>query len=369
MSTPNRFPFIDLTAHHKPLKKALLKKVGELIDSSQFVLGAEVEAFEHEFAAYCGSKIGIGVSNGYDALRLTLEGYGIGPGDEVIIPTFTFAATAFAVSHAGAIPRMVDIEPQTFTMDVERTRQAVGPRTKAIMPVHLFGQPADLTAIMALARERGLKVIEDAAQAHGARIGERRVGSIGHAGCFSFYPSKNLGALGDGGAIVTDDEALAQRIRKLRNCGQSDRYTHELVGYNNRLDNIQAAFLRLKLRKLDAANRKRQRIAAMYAKLLKGVAAPRIRSGVSHVYNLYVIRHPHRDRLKQLLSDAGLPCGVYYPVPLHLQPCYRSLGHKPGDFPVAEAAAREVLALPIYPEMTGRQAKAVAQVVNAAALD
>jgi len=358
-------PFIDLTAHHKPLRKAMLRKFGEILDSSQFILGPEVEAFERELAAYCGSTIGIGVSNGYDALRLALEAYGIGAGDEVILPTFTFAATAFAVTHAGATPKFVDIEPSTYGIDVKALAQAIGPRTKAVIPVHLFGHPADMDGLLAVARDRGLKVLEDAAQAHGARLGKRRVGSMGDVGCFSFYPSKNLGALGDGGALVTNDAALAAIIRKLRNCGQADRYTHEFVGYNNRLDNIQAALLRLKLKRLDVSNGKRQAIARLYGKLLKGVGTPVVRPGSEHVYHLYVIRHPKRDAVRQALADAGIPSGVYYPVPLHLQPCYRSMGHKAGDFPVAEAAAREVLALPIYPELSAADARRVAKVVNA----
>ncbi len=360
------FPFIDLTAHHKPLRKAMLKKFGEILDSSQFILGPEVEAFERELAAYCGSTIGIGVSNGYDAIRLALEAYGIGPGDEVILPTFTFAATAFAVTHAGATPKLIDIEPSTYSIDVKALAQAIGPRTKAVIPVHLFGHPADMAGVMTIAKQSGIKVLEDAAQAHGARLGKRRVGSIGDIGCFSFYPSKNLGALGDGGALVTNDSALATVIRKLRNCGQADRYTHEFVGYNNRLDSIQAAMLRLKLKRLDASNRRRQAIAKLYGKLLRGVGTPAVRAGAEHVYHLYVIRHPKREEIRQALTRSGIPCGVYYPVPLHLQPCYRSMGHKEGDFPVAEAAAREVLALPIYPELKPAQVRRVANAVNQA---
>jgi len=353
-------PFIDLGAQHAPLKKEMLARVAEIIDRSQFILGPEVEAFEREFAAYCGVKHGVGVSNGCDALRLSLEAMGIGAGDEVIVPTFTFAATAFAVTHAGATPVFVDVDPVTLTMDAEKARAEVGPKTKAIMPVHLFGCPADMDAIVRLARDRGVRVIEDAAQAHGARIGGKRVGSIGDVGCFSFYPSKNLGALGDGGAVVTDSAELAKRVATLRNCGSVERYVHEFVGYNNRLDNVQAAWLRLKLARLDDMNRKRRKVAALYDELLTEVRTPLARPGAEHVYHLYVVRHPERDRLKERLAAAGIPCGVYYPVPLHLQPCYKSLGYKEGECPVAEHAAKEVLALPIWPEMTPAQVKRVA---------
>jgi dTDP-4-amino-4,6-dideoxygalactose transaminase len=352
-------PFIDLGAHHAPIKKEMLAKVAEIIDRSQFILGPEVEAFEREFATYCGAKHGVGVSNGYDALRLSLEAMGIGAGDEVIVPTFTFAATAFAVTHAGATPVFVDVDPVTLTMDAEKARAEVGPKTKAIMPVHLFGCPADMDAIVRLGRDKGLRVIEDAAQAHGARIGGKRVGSIGDVGCFSFYPSKNLGALGDGGAVVTDSAELAKRVATLRNCGSVERYVHEFVGYNNRLDNVQAAWLRLKLARLDEMNRRRRKVAALYDELLTEVRTPLARPGAEHVYHLYVVRSSERDRLKERLAAAGIPCGVYYPVPLHLQPCYKSLGYKEGECPVAEHAAKEVLALPIWPEMSASQVKKV----------
>jgi dTDP-4-amino-4,6-dideoxygalactose transaminase len=344
-------PFIDLGAHHQPFKKAFLKKVAELIDRSEFILGAEVDAFEKEFAVYCGGSIGVGVSNGYDAIRLTLEAMGIGAGDEVVIPAFTFAATAFGVSHAGATPRFVDVDPETYTMDPGKLASAITPRTKAVMPVHLFGHPADLDPILAIARKRGLKVIEDAAQAHGATYRGKRVGALADAGCFSFYPSKNLGALGDAGMVVTSDGSLAERIRLLRNCGSKVRYVHDAVGYNNRLDNLQAAFLRVKLKGLDRANDRRRKAAKEYGRYLDEMA-PVVRDWAGHVYHLYVIRSDQRDGIKERLAKSGIPTGVYYPIPLHLQPCYRGLGGKEGDFPVSEKVAREVLALPMYPELT-----------------
>jgi dTDP-4-amino-4,6-dideoxygalactose transaminase len=361
---PGSLPFIDLGAHHRPLKKALLKKLADLVDRSEFVLGEEVEAFEREFAAYCGGRHGVGVSNGYDALRLILEGMGIGAGDEVIVPAFTFAASAFAVSHAGATPRFGDIDLETYTLDPSKLAQAVTPRTRAIMPVHLFGHPADLDPILDFARARNLRVIEDAAQAHGARYKGRRVGALADAGGFSFYPSKNLGALGDAGLVVTSDDALADRIRLLRNCGSRTRYVHEAVGYNNRLDNLQAAFLRLKLKGLEKANRLRRKAAAHYGRYLRYLA-PDVRDWAEPVYHLYVVRVENRDAVRERLGKAGIPTGVYYPVPLHLQPCYRSLGYREGDFPVAERAAREVLALPMYPELPPKVIERTAQVVLA----
>ncbi len=359
---PPPIPFLDLTPHHRPLKAAFLKKLGDLIDRNEFILGAEVDAFEKEFAAYCGAANGIGVSNGYDALRLTLEAMGIGPGDDVLIPAFTFAATAFAVSHSGAAPRLVDVDPETFTIDPAKIEAAITPRTRAIMPVHLFGHPADMDPVNEIAGKHGLKVIEDAAQAHGARYKGKRVGGLANAGCFSFYPSKNLGGLGDAGMVVTNDPAITDRIRVLRNCGSKVRYVHDFVGYNNRLDSFQAALLRIKLKGLDKANGKRRKIAGIYDRLL-AYQAPKVRDWAEPVHHLYVIRTESRDKLKERLTAANIGCGVYYPIPLHLQPCYRGLGYSEGQFPVSERLAREVLALPMFPELTPAQAKRVAGVV------
>ncbi len=355
-------PFLDLGVAHAPLRKAFLAKLGDLIDRNEFILGPEVDAFEKEFAAYCGAAHGIGVSNGYDALRLTLEAMGIGPGDEVIVPDFTFAASAFAISHAGARPRFVDVEAETFCLDPSKIEAAITPATKAIMPVHLFGHPADLDPIVAIARKHNLKVIEDAAQAHGATYRGRRVGAQADAGCFSFYPSKNLGALGDAGMVVTNDASLTDRIRTLRNCGSRVRYQHDFVGYNNRLDSFQAALLRIKLKGLDKANRLRQKVAAVYGRYL-AYQAMQSKDWAKPVYHLYVIRSESRDKLRDRLTAAAIGCGVYYPVPLHLQPCYKSFGGKAGDFPVSERLAREVIALPMFPELKPAQIRRICGVV------
>lgn len=357
-------PFVDLAKHHRPLRKAFLRKAAELYDSAQFILGEEVAAFEREFAAFVGAGHAVGVSNGYDALRLILEGLGVGAGDEVVVPAFTFAATAFAVSHAGATPRFADVDRETYTLDPARFEAAITPRTKAVIPVHLYGHPADMDPILEIARARGLKVVEDAAQAHGATYRGRRAGSLGDAAAWSFYPSKNLGAIGDGGAVTTSDAALADRVRVLRNCGSRGRYVHDAVGYNNRLDNLQAAFLRLKLKVLEKANARRRRAAAAYGKAL-GKRAPVVRPWAGAVWHQYVVRLPERDAVQKRLDGAGIPSVVYYPVPLHLQPCYRDLGGREGDHPESERAAREVLALPMHPELTSAD---IRRVVRALAL-
>lgn len=347
-------PFIDLTAHHRKFAAAFRKKLDELVGNSQFTLGEELDRFEREFAAYIGAKHAIGVSNGTDALRLACQAIDLKPGDEVIVPADTYIATALGVTWAGGIPRFVDVALDTFNLDPAKIEEAITPRTRAIMPVHLFGHPADMDPILEIARRRGLRVIEDAAQAHGATYKRRRVGGLGDLGCFSFYPSKNLGALGDGGMITTNDDALALKLRMLRNLGQREKYVHEILGVNNRLDNLQAAFLRIKLRKLDAHNRLRQKAAERYARKLAGTSAvvPAMRLGCFHVYHIYSIRHPRRDALRSALQAAGIGCGVYYPVPVPFQKCYLPLGYKAGDFPVTEQLARESLALPMYPEIT-----------------
>ena len=358
-----KVPFLDLAAHHRPFAAAFRKKLDELVRSSQFILGDELEAFEKEFAAYLGVKHAVGVSNGTDALRLACEAIGLKPGEEVIVPAYTFIATAFGVTAAGGTPRFVDVSEDTFNLDPEKVEKAITPRTRAILPVHLFGHPADMDPILTLAKRHGLRVIEDAAQAHGATYQGRKAGGIGDLGCFSFYPTKNLSALGDGGAVTTDDDALADRLRALRNLGQKKRYVHEVLGSNNRLDNLQAAFLRIKLRKLDGFNRKRRAAAARYAKALAdlGATLPSARPGCGHAYHLYSILHERREEIRERLGAAGGACGVYYSLPAAYQECYRALGHAPGDFPVAERLCARNLALPIFPEITPAQIGAVAR--------
>ncbi len=361
-------PFIDLGAHHRGFAAAFKRAFAELLSSSEFVLGRDVEAFEKEFAAYVGTKHAVGVSNGTDALTLACKALGVGPGDEVIVPAYTYVASALGASFAGATPRFVDVCPDTFNLDPARIEAAVTPKTRAIMPVHLYGHPADMDPVLEIARRRGLKVIEDVAQAHGATYRGRRAGGFGDAACFSFYPSKNLGAIGDGGLVATNDDGVAEKLRMLRNMGQRKKYHHELLGHNNRLDNLQAAILRIKLKRLDRHNKMRQSAAARYAKALAktGATPPAVRGGCAHVYHIFAILHPKRDAVMEALKAAGVGCGVYYPTPVPLQPCYAHLGHKKGDFPVADRLSAESLALPMFPEITPAQIATVAKVIGQA---
>lgn len=369
-----RVPVADLHAQHAVLQDELVEAFRRVVGSSAFINGAEVDAFEREFAAYCGVVHAVGVANGTDALLLALRAVGVGAGDAVALPAFTFAATAEAVYHAGAEPLLVDVDPHTLTLDPDALRQATQRwaavhhrRVGAIIPVHLYGQPAAMDAIAGVATELGAAVIEDAAQAHGARYHGRRAGALGVCGCFSFYPTKNLGALGDAGAITTDDAALADHLRALRDHGQSRKYEHALIGYNSRLDGIQAALLRLKLGRLDAWNARRQALAARYRSALDGLPGIELLGtavGCEHVYHLFVVRCRERERLKTDLQSQGIGTSVHYPLPLHLQPAFAGLGHGRGDFPVAEAAAREVLALPLYPELSDAAAGFVCEAVQ-----
>ena len=357
-----KVPFIDLTAHHRKFAPAFKKKFGDILKNSAFILGRELESFEAEFAKYIGTRHAVGVGSGTDALQLACEAIGLRPGDEVIVPAFTFAATALPVTRAGGVPRFVDVKADTFCLDPGKVEEAITPRTRAILPVHLFGHPAEMDAIMKLARRRNLKVIEDAAQAHGAALGKRRVGAIGDLGCFSFYPTKNLGALGDGGMVTTNDAELAGKIRTLRDLGQRVKGSHEIAGHNSRLDNLQAAWLRIKLKKLNGHNRKRRQAAKVYGRALAhsdGIL-PTERSGATHVYHVYCILHPERDALRARLSAAGIGTGVYYPQPVPYLDCYRFRGYRHDDFPVAERLSRECLALPMFPELTPTQIRAVA---------
>lgn len=362
-------PFLDLNAHHAPNRAELADAIQQVVDAAAFAGGPFVSRFEADFADYCGTPHAVGVGSGTDALWLALLALGIGPGDEVITVPMTFIATAEAISRTGARPVFVDIEEATFTLDPAHLERAVTPRTKAILPVHLFGQMADMTPILEFARVRGLAVIEDAAQAHGARHDGAPAGSLGTAGCFSFYPGKNLGAFGEAGAVVTADEALADRIRVLRDHGQARKYHHAALGWNCRMDGIQAAVLQVKLRRLEHHNEQRRRHAAHYAKALAGI--PRLMLPVcgphrTHVHHVFAIRTPDRDSLMDHLASEGIGCGIHYPVPVHLQPAYALLGHRPGSFPVAERCANEFVSLPMYPELTSGQIEIVAGAVQEA---
>jgi len=350
-------PQADLFAQHDGLRSEIDAAIRRVIDTSAFIRGPEVAAFEKEFAAYCELPHVVGVGNGTDALALALRVLDIGPGDAVATVPFTFAATAEAICHVGATPVFVDIEPQTFTIDpgaLERVGRSY-PRLRAVIAVHLYGQPAAMDEINAWAERSGALVIEDAAQAHGARYKGKRVGGLGRLGCFSFYPGKNLGALGDAGAVTTHDAPLAERLRLLRDHGQPRKYTHDVVGFNSRLDGLQAAVLRVKLAHLEHWNTRRKSLARLYRNALTGIdgiTIPEPAADREHVYHLFVIRCTDRDGLQSHLQAAGISTGIHYPIPLHLQPAFGFMAHRAGDFPVAEECGREVLALPLYPEMS-----------------
>ncbi|HUL52559.1 MAG TPA: DegT/DnrJ/EryC1/StrS family aminotransferase [Opitutaceae bacterium] len=351
-------PFLDLRAQHDPLRGELLAAIAEVVDRSAFAGGPLVAKFEEEFAAYCQTRAAVGVGSGTEALWLVLLARGIGPGDEVITVPNTFMATAEAISYCGAKPVLVDVDEQTYTLDPSRLERAITPRTKAVIPVHLFGQMADMDPIMEIARRHHLVVIEDACQAHGAEYKGRRAGSIGDAGCYSFYPGKNLGAWGEAGAVVTNDLTLAEKIRILRDHGQERKYHHSCIGWNARMDGIQAAVLRVKLKALDRGNAARRAHARLYDELLGRLTnltvTPPAGYGVP-VYHLYVVRVPERDRILRELAERGIACGIHYPQPIHLQEAYRGLGLGPGAFPVAERCAGEILSLPMFPELTPAQ--------------
>ncbi len=356
-------PFLDLKAQYQSLKSEIDAAVLGVLASGQYILGEEVARLEQEFADYCNVKHAIAVNTGTSALHLSLLAAGVGPGDEVITVPFTFVATVSAICYTGARPVFVDIEPVTLTMDAAQLEEKITRRTRAIIPVHLYGQMADMDAIKAIADRHGIPVIEDACQAHGARYRGKRAGSIGLSGCFSFYPGKNLGACGEGGIVVTDSDEQAKTMRMLRDWGQEQRYHHVLKGFNYRMDAIQGAILRIKLRHLDAWTEARRSHARRYSSLLAGatqLTTPVEAADRRHVYHVYAIRSPDRDALQRVLTAEGIPSGLHYPVPVHLQKAHADLGHRAGDFPVSEAAAREVLSLPIYPEMPAAHVDQVA---------
>lgn len=359
-------PFLDLEAHHAPLREEISAAIERVVDSTAFAGGPFVTCFEDEFARFCGAEHAIGVSSGTDALWLALHALGIGPGDEVLTVPMTFIATVEAISRTGARPVFVEIEESSYTMDPSALARALTPRTRAILPVHLFGQMAAMPEILAFASRHGLAVVEDAAQAHGAECAGGRAGAVGHAGCFSFYPGKNLGALGDAGAVITHDAAIAERIRALRDHGQSRKYRHEEIGWNCRMDGIQAAVLSVKLRHLARNNGLRRQHARRYTEAfadVPGLETPATTPGNLHAQHHYVVRVPDRGEFMEALSRRGVGCAIHYPIPVHLQPAYAHLGFGPGSFPIAERCAAEFVSLPIYPELSDRQIGAVVNAV------
>ncbi len=364
-----KVPYLDLKAQYQSIKPEIDAAISRVLDSCQFVLGSEVAEFEQNFAAYCGTSECIALNSGTSALHLALLAAGIGEGDEVITVPFTFVASVAAVLYAGARPVLVDIDPRSFTIDPAAIECAITPRTRAILPVHLYGQPADMDPIMDIARRRGLVVIEDAAQAHGAKYKGRPVGSIGDMACFSFYPGKNLGAYGEGGALTTSNPEYARSARMLRDWGQDRKYHHVLRGYNYRMEGFQGAVLGVKLKHLDAWTETRRKIVAQYNDLLAhvDVETPSEMPWATHVYHVYTVRSTDRDGLQTALTTEGIQTGIHYPVPVHMQPAYADLGYGPGAFPHSEAAARQVLSLPLYPELSSQAVTQVAAAVGRAA--
>jgi dTDP-4-amino-4,6-dideoxygalactose transaminase len=361
MST-QKIPFLDLKAHHDPIRAEVMAAINEVVDRNAFAGGPYVTRFEEAYAAFCETKFCVGVGNGTDSLWFSLLALGIGPGDEVITVPMTFMATAEAITYAGAKPVFVDIDVRTFTIDVTQIEAAITPRTRAIMPVHLFGQCADMDPIMEIAARHKLVVIEDAAQAQGTLYKGRKAGSIGHAGSFSFYPGKNLGAWGEAGAVTTSDPALRDRLVMFREHGQKKKYYHDVVGWNGRMDGIQGAVLSVKLKYLDQANAGRRRAAARYDELLAGIPGVLLPAEAAYgrsIYHVYALRVSQRDTLLQLLGERGISCGIHYPVPVHLQNAYANLGYGRGSFPLSEACADTFLSLPMYPELTDAQIETV----------
>lgn len=360
-------PLIDLKIQHKSIASEVEAAIKNVCDNTAFILSDEMKAFETEFASYCGAKHGVGVANGTEALFLALKALGIGSGDEVIVPANTFIATAAAVSHANATPVFVDVDPETYCIDPTKISGAITAKTKAIMPVHLYGHPADMDAIMGIARSNGLKVVEDCAQAHGTRYKGKQVGSIGDASGFSFYPSKTLGAYGDAGIVLTNDDAICESLKLLRDNGRTTWYEHAIIGYNSRLDGMQAAILRVKMKYLDKWVEGRRSHAKQYGEMLagvKGLTLPVEKPNATHSYYVYVVRTDNRDSVMAQLKEKGCGCGIHYPVPLHLQPAYSFLGGKVGDHPVSEQYAKEIMSIPMFPELTPEQVTEAAEIIR-----
>ncbi len=358
--------YLDLAAQMRPIRGEVDAAIARTLENCSFCLGPDVAEFEKDFARFCGAQHAIGFNSGTSALHVAMILLNVGPDDEVITTPFTFVATSWAISYVGAKPVYVDIDDATFNLDPAQVERAITPRTRAIMPVHLYGHPCDLDPLLEICRRRNLKLVEDAAQAHGACYRGKVVGTFGGISGFSFYPGKNLGAYGEGGALVTNDSALALRARSLREHGSTVRYHHDEIGFNYRMEGIQGAVLGVKLKHLAKWTSERRRIAHRYHELLADtpLQLPREADYAQSAYHLYVVRHARRDELKQHLEDNTIGCGLHYPVPLHLQKCYASLGYQVGDFPVAEKAARECLSLPIYPELTDAQVDTVAAVIR-----
>jgi dTDP-4-amino-4,6-dideoxygalactose transaminase len=369
----NRLPLVDLRAQHASIATEVEAALDNVMANADFILGADVAEFEKEFARYCGAEQCVGLDSGMSALELGMRAMGIGPGDEVITPAGSFIASSSAISFTGATPVWVDVDSKTYNIDPALIEAAITPRTKGIMAVHVYGQPADMDPILAIGRKHDLPVIEDACQSHGAHYKGRRTGSMGAFGAFSFYPAKNLGAYGDAGALTTNDSELADKVRMMRNYGQREKYDHVYLAWNRRLDTIQAAVLRVKLRHLDGWNEARKRVASLYGELLagSGVALPATAAGAEHVYHLFVIQVDERPRVQEELAARGISTGIHYPLPIHLQEAYRGAGFGPGTFPVTEAAAKRILSLPMYPELTEdgvrRVAAALGEAVSASA--
>ncbi len=361
-------PFLDLKAHHDPRRAEIMAAIEAVVDANAFAGGSFVTRFEAAYAEFCGTRFCVGVANGTDALWFALLALNVGPGDEVITVPMTFMATAEAISYTGAKPVFVDIEPRTFTLDVSQLEAAITPRTKAIIPVHLFGHCADMDPLLAIAARHGIPVVEDAAQAQGARYKGRPAGSLGRIGAFSFYPGKNLGAWGEAGGITTDDPDLRDRMAMFREHGQKKKYYHDVIGWNGRMDGIQAAVLSVKLKYLAEANARRRRVAARYDTLLAGIPGltlPVPAPYAEPIYHIYAVRVAGRDALIPRLAARGISTGIHYPVPVHLQQAYAALGHRRGDFPVSEACADTFLSLPMYPELSDDQIEAVAAALRA----
>jgi dTDP-4-amino-4,6-dideoxygalactose transaminase len=362
-------PFVDLHGEYVALKQQIDVAFQKVLERSAFIFGAEHDEFERAFGAYIGGTYAVCVSSGTDAIEMALLGCDIGPGDEVITVPNTYIATCEAISRTGATIRWVDVDPFTYNVNPDNMDAAITARTKAFLVVHLYGQPADMDAITRFCQSRGLKLVEDCCQSHGAKYRGQKVGTFGDVGCFSFYPGKNLGAYGDGGAVVTNDEQIADKVRLLRNHGQREKYIHLIEGYCHRLDNIQAAVLRVKLPHLDDWNQKRRQHAALYDRLfgdVVDVVTPRVHPEAEHVYHLYVVQVPERDRVRAVLRQAGVETGIHYPIPLHEQPAYKHLGYKPEDFPVSHHLGPRILSLPMFPEMTPSQIEYVAANLKAA---
>jgi len=365
MSSVSRIPFVDLRSQHVFLSEEIGLAVSSVLSESSFTLGKQVKQFEEEFASFCGADYAVGVGSGTDALHLALRALGVGPGDEVITVPNTYIATVEAVIMCGARPVFVDIDEETYLMDASRLEDAITEKTKAIIPVHLYGQPADMAAILSVATRHGIKVLEDACQSHGASIGNAKTGCFGDAACFSFYPSKNLGAIGDGGIVVTNDGEISERVARLRSHGEENKYSHIEPGFCSRLHGIQASVLRVKLKHLERWNKARRYNAHVYDSLLEesAVERPQCKDSNYHVYHLYVIRAENRDKLREHLAAQNIEAGIHYPIPLHLQPALKKYGYKKGDFPVAEKVSDEILSLPMFPELREPDIERVAREV------